>query len=69
MASAAAAFRAALELFETGVDLMRQNLRRQYPDATAAEIERELADWLHRRPGAESGDGPGRIVDLGLPRA
>jgi Rv0078B-related antitoxin len=67
--SPAAAFRTALELFEAGVDVMRQNLRRRYPGATPAEIERRLGDWLHARPGAQFGDCAGRVVDLKSPRA
>lgn len=53
---------ATFELFEAGVDLMRQRLRRQHPDETAEEIERRLNAWLQERPGAEHGDAPGRVV-------
>jgi Rv0078B-related antitoxin len=63
MRSAADAFRTTLDLFETGLDLMRQNLRRNYPDASEEEIEQLLNQWLHDRPGAEFGDCPGRPVD------
>jgi hypothetical protein len=56
-------FKAALDLFETGVDLMRQNLRRRHPEASDAEIERLLGRWLRERPGAESGDCTGRSVE------
>ena len=62
--SVAEAFRATLELFETGVDLMRQNLRRAQPEASDDEIERRLAAWLAHRPGAEAGDSAGRPVDV-----
>jgi hypothetical protein len=58
------AFRATLDLFQTGVDLMRQNLRRRRPDASDEDIERLLGEWLQERPGAESGDCPGRPVDV-----
>jgi hypothetical protein len=61
--SVADAFRTTLDLFETGLDLKRQNLRRSHPEASDEEIERLLRDWLLDRPGAESGDGPGRPVD------
>ena len=50
----------AFDLYETAEAIMRQNLRRRFPDAQEAEIERQLVDWLRRRPGAEHGDGPGR---------
>jgi hypothetical protein len=62
--SAANAFRTTLDLFETGLGLMRQNLRRDRPDATDQEIERRLNQWLQDRPGAAFGDCPGRRVDL-----
>lgn len=46
----------ALELFGLGVEIMRQNLRRQYPGATNREISDRLTAWLRTRPGATSGD-------------
>lgn len=62
--SLAEAFHTTLELFEAGVALMRQNLRRSAPDATEDEIDRRLVLWLRHRPGAERGDSPGRSVDV-----
>lgn len=62
--SPADAFRATLDLFEAGVALMRQNLRRQHPHATEAEIDDRLRAWLRYRPGAEFGDCPGRVITL-----
>lgn len=56
--------RTALALFDDGVDLMRQNLRRRHPDASTATIERLVAAWLRERPGAEHGDGVGRPRSL-----
>jgi Rv0078B-related antitoxin len=50
----------ALDLHDFGVKMMRQNLRRRYPDATNEEIEKKLLEWLHTRPGAEYGDGVGK---------
>jgi hypothetical protein len=61
--SLAEAFKTTLDLFETGLDLMRQNLRRSRPTANDEEIERLLQEWLAHRPGAESGDCSGRPVD------
>lgn len=52
----------ALDLYEAGEQLMRENLRRQHPEAGEAEIERLLDAWLRERPGAEHGDAPGRVV-------
>ena len=57
-------FRIALDLYQTGVDVMRQNLRRRHPDAHDEEIERLLGEWLQRRPGAEFGDCPGPTVNV-----
>lgn len=62
--SAAQGFRTALALFEAGVDLMRQNLKRAHPDADEGEVDRLLAAWLQHRPGAELGDCSGRVVDV-----
>ena len=47
-------------MFEVGVSLMRQNLRRTHPAASEAEIESKLSAWLLERPGAEHGDAPGK---------
>jgi len=62
--SVSASFRATLDLFQTGVDVMRQNLVRRHPDATPTEIDRLVQAWLHERPGAEAGDCPRRPVDI-----
>jgi hypothetical protein len=62
--SEAAAFRTTLDLFEAGLELMRQNLRRIHPKAADEDIERFLDEWLLERPGAESGDCLGRPVDV-----
>ena len=59
---AARRFRTALELFEAGVAMMRQNLSRQFPEADEKEIAARLAKWLQERPGAEFGDCDGRPV-------
>jgi hypothetical protein len=58
------AFRTTLDLFETGLDLMRENLRRSHPDAGDEEIEVLLHKWLLDRPGAKFGDCSGRSVDV-----
>lgn len=48
----------AADLWETGVAIRRQSLRREYPAASEAAIDRLLTMWLQERPGAEAGDGP-----------
>ena len=62
--TAARTFRLTLDLFDSGIRLMRQNLRRGAPGADEQEIERKLRTWLRERPGAEHGDSPGRLVDV-----
>ena len=42
----AAQLRLAFEMFEFGVAMMRQKLRRSLPDASDAEIEDRLDRWL-----------------------
>ena len=50
----------AFALYEMAEQMMRQNLRRRNPGASEEEIEEGILEWLHRRPGAELGDGVGR---------
>lgn len=54
-------FRLTLALFEFGELMLRQRLRRRYPAANDAEIDRMVTEWVQRRPGAEGGDCPGRV--------
>jgi len=49
-----------LELFQAGLDMKRQNLRREFPGATEQELEERLRVWLQQPPGAEHGDCSGR---------
>jgi hypothetical protein len=58
------AFRMTLDLFQTGVDLMRQNLRRRHPTIDEHEVDRLLQEWMLERPGAEAGDCVGRPIDV-----
>jgi hypothetical protein len=62
--NASRAFRLTLELFETGIRVMRQNLRRAHPQADEQEIDRLLRAWIRERPGAEHGDCTGRPVSV-----
>jgi hypothetical protein len=52
--------RAALELHDVGVALMRQNLRRRHPGESDQLIDERLTKWVRTRPGAEHGDAAGR---------
>lgn len=58
--------RSALELADLAVRVMRQNLRRRHPDASAERIEEMLRVWVRTRPGAEHGDCDGRPIALTL---
>ena len=51
------------DLFEAGVQIMRNNLRRRYPNAGDTEIGRMLLDWLRRKDDPIPGDvaGPVRV--------
>lgn len=53
----------ALDLAESGIQMRRAQLERRYPDESKEEIQERLKAWLLTRPGAEGGDGQGRIVD------
>lgn len=57
-------FQVTLDLFETGVAMMRQNLRRTHPSANEHEIDARLHAWLTERPGARDGDAEGTPVDF-----
>jgi len=57
---AVARLRMALDLFETGLEMMRQKLRRDHPDLADPEVEARLGAWLRERPGAGFGDAVGR---------
>jgi len=59
---AAARLRAAIEMFETGVEMMRQTIRRTNPGLTEPEIDARVRAWLSERPGAPFGDAVGRPV-------
>lgn len=52
--------RVALQLAEMAERMLRQRLRRESPDLSDEDIERRVASWYSRRPGAELGDGEGR---------
>jgi Rv0078B-related antitoxin len=49
-AALGARLRFALELVETGIDMKRCSLRREYPDADDAQIQELVNEWLLERP-------------------
>ena len=48
--------RITFELYQAAEDLMRQNLRRRSPCASAEQIEQGIREWLAGRPGAAEDD-------------
>jgi hypothetical protein len=55
-------FQLTLDLYDLSERMLRQKLRRKHPQATDAELEVKVAEWIARRPGAEHGDGEGRPI-------
>lgn len=45
-----------LDLHQAGIDMMRQNLHRRFPQASHEDIQAKLVAWLRNRPP----DSPGR---------
>jgi len=64
VSNAVRTFRLTLDLFDAGVQLMRQNLRRRNPEIDDQAIEQQLVSWLRERPGAEHGDAAGRPLNI-----
>ena len=54
LARAAAAF----DLCQTAENIMRQNLRRRYPEASEEEIHARFAAWVEKRPYVEPSLAP-----------
>ncbi len=52
-------FRQAIEMVDSGHEMMRLNLKREFPTESDEQIDARLLAWLHERPGAEHGDGEG----------
>jgi hypothetical protein len=59
--TAAQKLRLALDMYEVGEQMQRMRLRRERPDADAADIEAAVDAWRMTRPGAETGDSAGRM--------
>lgn len=49
------------DLCEAAEAMMRQNLRRRFPQEDPEQVEHRLLDWLQDRPGAERGDAGGSV--------
>lgn len=48
-------FRLALDMADAGIQMYRQRMRREHPDAGPEEIEAEVQGWLMRRSGGYPG--------------
>jgi hypothetical protein len=44
---------ATLELYQFAKDVMRQNLRRRYPEESDEQVECRLWDWLRKKPSTD----------------
>lgn len=58
----ASRLREAFELYDLGLAMRRQNLRRQFAADSDAQIEQRLLDWRLKRTDAPDGDAEGRLV-------
>ena len=57
-------FELLMELRRLGERAFLHKLRQKQPNLTSDEINEELSKWYRIRPGAEFGDGVGRVRDL-----
>ena len=48
------------DLCQTMENIMRQNLRRRYPEASEEEIEERFAAWVEKRDYVEPSSTPGK---------
>jgi Arc/MetJ-type ribon-helix-helix transcriptional regulator len=49
-------------LMQTGILFARERIRREFPAASEAELDRHLAQWLNERAQGEREDAPWRAV-------
>ena len=56
----------AFELFEDGLSMLRERLRRERPAAPEEEIEAAVLEFLFERRQAPFGDADGRLRQLDL---
>lgn len=59
-----AQFQLLMELRRLGERAFLHKLLQKYPDLTPRQINDELTKWYRIRPGAEFGDGIGRVGNL-----
>ncbi|MBK6748474.1 MAG: hypothetical protein IPG67_00225 [Acidobacteria bacterium] len=63
MKDGVARFQLLMELRRLGERTFLHKLRQKHPDLTPQQINEELSKWYRIRPGAEFGDGVGRVGD------
>ncbi len=64
MENGVARFQLLMELRRLGERAFLHKLRQERPDLTPRQINEELSRWYRVRPGAEFGDGVGRVGDV-----
>ena len=64
MENGIATFEMFAELQELAERAFVFRLREKDPNITAEQVELEYCKWLKERPGAEFGDGVGRVGDI-----
>lgn len=63
MENGVARFNIVMELRRLGERAFLYKLRQKHPDLTKEQENEELSKWYRIRPGAEFGDGVGRVGD------
>jgi hypothetical protein len=58
--------RTTFELIDVAERMLRQRVRREFPDISDQALEARISAWYERRPGAEFGDGEG--IPVAWPR-
>ena len=64
MENGVARFQLLMELRRLGERAFLHKLRQKHPDLSQNQTNEELSKWYRIRPGAEFGDGVGRVGDL-----
>ncbi len=64
MENAVDRFQLVMELRRIGERAFVHKLQKKHPELSQQQINEELSRWYRVRPGAEHGDGVGRVGDL-----
>jgi hypothetical protein len=63
MENGVARFQLLMEMRRLGERAFLLKLRQKHPDLTPQQVNEELSKWYRIRPGAQLGDGVGRVGD------